>query len=473
MAGVLDRLFDRFEAHTTALLAASAIGVYLLVVVGATTSLLEAGGACSSWPTCNGGLLPSNDPLAIIAWGHRAVGLLVGLLLIVTVGTTWVHSTRRVRTVVTAAAVLYPVQTVFGATMALYGVTQTIAAIHLTVAISIFTGILLGLLWHLETVHPETAGAVGSGSSDTHQPTADGLPPEEGTPDVSALDLGKAYLQLTKPRLWWLLALVAVAAMALAAGPSLSLWNVVATVTGGILAIGASGTYNNLFERERDKQMERTADRPLLNGTIRPWQAWVFAVALTVASIAVFVVFVNVLAAALGFLAILYYSIVYTLVLKPHTDQNIVIGGAVGGFPALIGWAAVTNTVELPAVVLGAIVFLWTPAHFYNLALAYKEDYARADFPMLPIVRSEALTRRHILLYLGATMAAAVTLGMTEPLSWLYAGSISLFGGVFLWAVIRLFQERTDAAAFRTFHAANAYLGVLLAAIVFDALVFP
>lgn len=471
MVGISKRVFGALGQYTTPLLAASAIGVYLMVVVGTTTSLLDAGAACSTWPTCNGGLLPQSDPMAILAWGHRAIGLLVGLVLIATVIAAWSDAGRRVRYVITVAAVLYPIQTLFGATMAIYGVSQAVTLVHLGVAISIFTGILLSLLWQLEA---ETVAPQGIENTGTTNDTGGGPTPQTngGTAQYSGIELVRAYVSLTKPRLWWLLALVAVAAMALAGGPNLSITTVLATVTGGVLAIGASGTYNNILERDRDKYMERTADRPLLNGMIEPWQAMIFGLTLTMASVSVFVVYVNLLAAALGFLAILYYSVVYTLILKPHTDQNIVIGGAVGAFPSLIGWAAVTNSIGLPAVILGAIVFLWTPAHFYNLALAYREDYARADFPMLPISRNEAVTRRHILLYLGATMAAAVTLGTTQSLSWLYAVAITVVGGVFLWAVVTLFRERTDRAALRTFHAANAYLGALLVAIVFDAMVF-
>ena len=465
MPSIIERIGDA-RHRRTALLAGSALGVYLLVVVGATTSVLEAGTACHSWPTCNGRLLPSFEPMAILAWGHRALGLVVGILLVVTLLTVWRHDRMGVRAAVTGAAVLYPVQTLIGAAIAVNGASVAVATIHLTVAVTIFTSLLVGLLWHLEAAEH---GARSTSRTDT---TDAGTPVDPAVSPVdSRLGIAKAYLRLTKPRLWWLLALVAVAAMALAAGPSLSAYNVLATVTGGVLAIAASGTFNNLLERERDRQMERTADRPLLNGTIRPRHAWVYGASLTIASMVVFIAFVNVLAAALGFLAILYYSVVYTLLLKPNTEKNIAIGGAVGGFPALIGWAAVTNTVGLPSLALGAVVVLWTPAHFYNLALAYKEDYSRADFPMLPIVSGEAVTRRHILLYFGATMVGAITLGMADTLSWLYAAVIVVAGVVFLWAIVRLFEERTDAAAFRTFHAANAYLGLLLFAVVVDALV--
>jgi protoheme IX farnesyltransferase len=279
-----------------------------------------------------------------------------------------------------------------------------------------------------------------------------------------------AYLELTKPKLWWLLTFVALAAMALAAGPTLDLGIMLATVVGGVLAIAASGTFNNVLERDRDRWMARTADRPVVRDRVPPRRAAAFGVALATGSVVVFVVFVNALAAALGLLAILFYAVVYTVVLKPNTDQNTVLGGAAGVFPALIGWAAVENAIGVPALVLGAVIFLWTPAHFYNLALVYREDYARAGFPMLPVVRGAAVTRRHTTLYLGGTMLAAIVLGAVTRLDWLYAGTAVAVGVVFLWAVVRQYAERTDRSASRTFMASNVYLGLLLVAVFVDAL---
>ena len=237
-----------------------------------------------------------------------------------------------------------------------------------------------------------------------------------------------------------------------------------------ILAIGASGTFNNVLERDVDRRMARTADRPVASARVPPGRAAAFGLVLAAASVATFVAFVNVLSAALGLLAILSYSVGYTLVLKPNTTQNIVIGGAVGAFPALIGWAAVTDTVGIPAVVLGALVFLWTPAHFYNLALVYREDYARAGFPMLPVVRGAAVTRRHVMLYLGATLLGAVALGATTRLGPLYAAVVTLVGAAFLWAVLRVFRERSPRAAKLAFHASNLFLGSLLLVVLVDTL---
>jgi protoheme IX farnesyltransferase len=267
----------------------------------------------------------------------------------------------------------------------------------------------------------------------------------------------------------WLLCLVAAAAMALAAGPTLDVRTVVLTLLGGVLAIGASGTFNNVLERDVDRKMARTADRPVATHQVPARNAMAFGAALGVASLVAFLS-VNVLAAILGVTAILYYSVVYTLLLKPNTVQNTVVGGFAGSLPALIGWAAVTGEVGLPAMVLAGVIFLWTPAHFYNLALAYKEDYERGGFPMLPVVHGEVVTRKHILLYLGATLVGAAALSAVANLGALYAATTVGLGALFLWAVVRLHRERTERAAFRAFHASNAYLGALLVAIVLDSL---
>jgi len=194
-----------------------------------------------------------------------------------------------------------------------------------------------------------------------------------------------------------------------------------------------------------------------------------FGIGLAALSLAVFWQ-VNPLAAALGLVAILFYSVIYTLVLKPNTVQNTVLGGAAGSLPALIGYAAVTGDIGVPGLALAGVIFVWTPAHFYNLALAYKDDYAAGGFPMMPVVRGETTTRKHILLWLGATLAATGGLIWVTSLGWLTGAATALLGVVFLWAVLRLHSEQSEAAAFRAFHASNAYLGVLLVAIVVDGL---
>lgn len=452
------------------LLAVAATGVYLLVILGATAALSEAAAACGSWPVCRGPLTVDRG----VALGHRLAAALVGVVVGITALVGWrAASSRRVRITVLAAFLLYPAQVAVGAAVVVGGGTGPLSSLHLLLGVAIFASFVVALAWQLEAEtavdHRSTRGVTAG------HPTPSPDPPEDTTTNTASgnrgwADVVLAYARLTKPRLMWLLCLVASAGMALAAGPNLSPWTVTATLGGGVLAIGASGTFNHVLERDVDRRMARTADRPLPADRVPVRNALVFGGVLTIAAVAVFLQ-VNLLAAALGLSAILFYSVIYTLVLKPNTVQNTVLGGAAGALPALIGWVAVTGRIGLPGLALAGVVFLWTPAHFYNLALAYREDYERGGFPMLPVARGEAVARKHVLLYLGATLVAAVVLAAVSTLGWLYATISVVVGAAFLWAVIRLHRERTDRAALRAFHASNAYLGLVLVAVVLDAIV--
>ncbi len=463
-------LAGRHTPGTTGWLAVATLGVYLLVIVGATASLADAAEACSGWPTCTGSL---EEPSVLVAMGHHAmaavVGALVAVAAVVTLRST---ASQRVRVACLLALVLYPLQVGVGAWVAVSGGGMPVPGLHLVTGLGIFATLVAGLAWQLEGETGGTDTPLGVGGVDpaedeaAHSPAT---PLAERPLGVRVKARGFAYFRLMKPRLMWLLSLVAAAAMALAAGSGLTVRTVVFTLGGGVLAIGASGTFNHVLERDRDEKMSRTNDRPVVTHQIPARNAVVFGLALTALSTALFLQ-LNPLAAALGLTAILFYSVVYTLVLKPNTVQNTVLGGAAGSLPALIGWAGVTGRIGVGGLLLAGLIFVWTPAHFYNLALAYKEDYARGGFPMMPVVRGETTTRKHILLWLGATLAAAAALIWVTPLGWLTAVSSTALGAVFLWAVVRLHREQTEAAAFRAFHAANAYLGLVLVAIVVDGL---
>ena len=451
-------------------LTATAVGVYLLVVVGATTSLTDAAAACSTWPTCGAPTDPVSQTDLAVAWGHRIAALLVGGAVATT---AWLAVTRVGRTRVTAAVLgaagIYAVQVGIGAATATQGPTAMVPGLHLTLGVLVFGLVVLALAWHLE---------VTTGGDDQPIDVEPVSQPGEVPAPLSVPEsrraryrlTARAYLEMTKPRLMWLLCLVAAAGMALAAGSALDARTVVATLGGGVLAIGAAGTFNHVLERDVDRRMARTAERPLATDLVPVPNALLFGGMLTVASMGAFLT-VNRLAAALGLAAILFYSVVYTKLLKPHTVQNTVIGGFAGALPALIGWAAVTNEIGVPALVLAGVIFLWTPAHFYNLALAYKEDYARGGFPMLPVVRGETVTRKHILYYLAATLVGTAGLAWVTGLGPLFAATVAVFGAAFLWLSVDLHHRQTTAAAFRAFHASNAFLGALLLAIVVDALV--
>jgi len=458
----------------TRLLSAAVVGVYLLVVVGATAALADAARACGTWPGCS--VAGPFDPALAVAVGHRVAAAVVGLIVVVAAVTAWRAGVdRRVRWALAAAVLLYPVQVLVGGAVAVLGAPALVSGGHLLVGTAIFSALVFALAWHLEAATGTDVGPAGrpEPALDPDDPVEIPGPTSPAYDSVAERVKGTvwAYFQLTKPRLMWLLCLVASAGMALAGGPGLSVGTVVATLGGGVLAIGASGTFNHVFERDVDARMDRTSDRPVATHRVPARNAAVFGLALAALSLVAFLT-VNLLAAVLGLVAILFYSVVYTLLLKPNTVQNTVIGGFAGALPAVIGWAAVTGEVGLPGLVLAGVVFLWTPAHFYNLALAYREDYERGGFPMMPVVRGETETRKQILLYLGATLLGASGLSALTDLGWLYAATTVGLGAVFLVAVVRLHYERDEGAAFRAFHASNAYLGLLLVAVVVDSLAF-
>jgi protoheme IX farnesyltransferase len=461
------------------LLAAAAMAVYLLLLVGATTALTDAASACTAWPACGDGLAPPATAAGYVALGHRLAAVLVGLLVAAVLVIVWRgDEPRRVRAATTASALFYPVQAGLGAVVATTA-GGALRAAHLVVGMVIFGGLVAALTWTLEdrtatgSSTAETAAASAPADAATPDAVADVEPPTLPTdPLARAKVVLFAYFRLTKPRLMWLLCLVASAGMALAGSvtPGLTPRVMLATLAGGVLSIGSAGTLNHVFERDIDRKMQRTSDRPLATDIVTVPKALAFAAVLGVTSVALFAS-VNLLAAVLGLGAIAFYSVVYTLLLKPNTVQNTVIGGAAGALPALIGWVAVTGSVGWGGIALATVIFLWTPAHFYNLALAYKDDYERGGFPMLPVVRGEAVTRKHILWYLGATLVAAGSLATMTALGPVYVLTSALFGGVFLWTVMRLHYEQDEQAAFRAFHASNAYLGALLLAVVVDTLV--
>ncbi|WP_254767648.1 heme o synthase [Salinilacihabitans rarus] len=458
----------------SALLAATALGVYLLLVVGATTSLTDAAAACTTWPTCHAPTDPLSQTELAIAWGHRLAAAVVGLLVVASTAVGVLgDAPRRVRAALVAAFVLYVVQVGVGALTAVDGPGAIAPGLHLALGVVILSAVVVALAWDLEAA----TGTDDEATDPAPEPAPDPLADEEATPRrlpegglARARLTAVAYVRMMKPRLMWLLCLVAAAGMALAAGPDLDAHTIVATLGGGVLAIGASGTFNHVLERDVDRRMSRTADRPLATDLIPARNAVLFGLFLAAASTTVFLS-INALAAGLGLAAILFYSVVYTLVLKPNTVQNTVIGGVAGALPALIGWAAVTNEIGVPALALAGVIFLWTPAHFYNLALAYRDDYARGGFPMMPVVRGETETRKHILYYIAATFVATVALAWLTDLGAVYAVTVVVFGGVFLRYAVSLHFEQTDSAAFRAFHASNAFLGAVLVAILVDALV--
>jgi protoheme IX farnesyltransferase len=316
-----------------------------------------------------------------------------------------------------------------------------------------------------------TASSPDATSSGAHSPAT----PGRRAGRRRAWPVARSLFLLTKPRIIELLLVTTLPAMFLARrglpGPGL----IAVTLIGGALAAGSANTLNCYIDRDIDAVMRRTARRPLAAGgtgaEIRPAEALIFGIALGSASTVMLGLLANWLAAALADTAIVFYVVIYTIVLKRRTAANIVIGGAAGCFPVLVGWAAVTGTVSWWAGVLFAVIFFWTPPHFWALAMKFRDDYAAANVPMLPVVAAPAAVARKIVRYSWAMVA--VTLVLTPYAGWIYGGCAIILGGWFLAEAHRLrarVASGAEPASMRLFHLSITYLTLLFAAIAVAAL---
>jgi protoheme IX farnesyltransferase len=306
------------------------------------------------------------------------------------------------------------------------------------------------------------------------------LPAERAARRRRALSVAKAYVALTKPRIIELLLVTTIPAMVLAAGGAPPVATLLVTVLAGTLAAGSANALNCYLDRDIDAVMRRTGSRPLARHAVSPGSALVFGIALGAVSVAWMWWATNLLAAALTLGAILFYVLVYTLGLKRRTAQNIVWGGAAGCMPVLIGWAAVRDGLAWTPVVLFAVVFLWTPPHFWALAIRFRDDYAKAGVPMLPVVATPLAVARRIVAYTWATVAASLLLWPLAT-SWLYGAGAVVAGAWFLreaHALLRRVKVAGDGGAvdlkavgsLRLFRTSNSYLALLFLAVALDTL---
>ena len=251
------------------------------------------------------------------------------------------------------------------------------------------------------------------------------------TASLSVRDVLKGYLALTKPRIIELLLITTVPTMIVAENGWPRAWLIVATLIGGTLAAGGANAFNMVIDRDIDALMERTKRRPLVTGVMSARSAALFAVALEIVAFVVLAAWVNVLSAWLALSATAFYVVVYTLILKRRSKQNIVIGGAAGAVPVLVGWAAVTNSLGWTPVLLFLVIFLWTPPHFWALAVRYRDDYYAANVPMMPVVASLRRTTLEILIYSVILWALTLLIGSSAHLGWIYAISATVLGAMF------------------------------------------
>ncbi|MGA3221167.1 MAG: heme o synthase [Acidimicrobiales bacterium] len=318
-------------------------------------------------------------------------------------------------------------------------------------------------IWHLSHAWPANLSQVVS--------NAGTLSAGSVRPGPGYLARLAAFVALTKPRIIELLLITTVPTMFVAARGWPSLGLVLATLAGGTLSAGSANAANMYLDRDIDALMRRTARRPLVTGAVSAPAALAFALGLQLAAFATLWLAVNPLSAVLALSAALFYVFVYTALLKRVSSQNIVIGGAAGAVPVLVGWAAVKGSLGWAPFLLFILVVLWTPPHFWALAIRYRDDYANAKVPMMPVVQSIERTTRHILAYCVATVAASAAFGVVAHMYWAYWAVAALAGAGFVGLCVRLMVARTAAVAMKVFHWSITYLSLLFVAMALDVLV--
>lgn len=287
-----------------------------------------------------------------------------------------------------------------------------------------------------------------------------------------------AFVALTKPRIIELLLVTTVPVMFLAERGVPSLGLVAATLVGGVLSAGGANTFNSVYDRDIDRLMHRTSSRPMVTGAVGVREALVFGSVLTVASTVWFALVVNVVSALLSLLAVGLYAVGYTVILKRRTSQNIVWGGLAGCMPTLIGWSAVTGSVGWPAVVLFLVIFFWTPPHYWPLSMAFRDDYATAEVPMLPVQRGPVAVGRQIVAYSWVMVATSLVLVPVAPMGWVYSATAVLAGAVFVVEAHRLLAAARRGVTglalrpMRLFHYSITYVTVLFLAVAVDPLLY-
>lgn len=426
---------------------------FLLLVSGGVVASSGAGPTCSTWPVCNPFQNPGN-PAGWISLLHRLIVALTGIGLFGLLIKAWrsQRSQPAILVAATGAAVLFFAQALLGAKM-VAGMPIYLLGLHEATAVAVWA-VLVVLLF--------ATGVAGRTV-------------EDESADLAAIvdrkGLLKDFLMLTKPVVVLLLLVTTFAGMVIGAQAwppvNLVFW----TMLGGFMAAGGSGAINQYIDRYDDTKMQRTQKRPIPAGRLTPAEGLAFGVAMTLASFYVMVAFVNLLAALLSLAGIIYYVLIYSIFLKKTTVQNIVIGGGAGAIPPLVGWAAATGSLNVPSLFLFAVVFMWTPPHFWALALVRRKDYARAGVPMLPVIRGEKETRWQIFLY----TLELVVLTMLLPLFGL-GGGIYLIGAAFLglWLLAsawKVWKQGGNKLAWKMYRYSSMYLAFIFVVLMIDRLV--
>jgi heme o synthase len=443
----------------------NALLVYILMLFGSYVTGSEAGLACLGWPLCTPAPWAVSNHLANINILHRVFAVFVGLVTLWTV----IAALRRWRVargqaiVGLVGGVLFVCQAIVGGLIVLLKEPAFVAGLHLALATAVW-----GTLVLLAALASNQLRAAPQQQEIEKMEQAEA----EAKKEIGVVRQTIAnYVDLMKPHVTVLLLGVTAAAMAIANQGLPPLILVIPTLLGGAMAAGSANCINCYIDRDIDQVMGRTQRRSLPSGRVEPRQALVFGIILGIGSFIIFIAFVNLLSAVLACSAILFYVFVYTLGLKRTSTQNIVIGGAAGAVPVLVGWAAVTNSLSLPAIWLFAIIFFWTPPHFWALSLLIQKDYEKAGIPMLPVVKGEAETRRQILLYSLIVLAITLVLFAMGTMGYFYLAGAVILGGGLVYLALRLWRDQSKKWARTLFWYSNMYLAAIFAIMVLDRVI--
>jgi protoheme IX farnesyltransferase len=425
--------------------------MFILMLSGMPIMGSQNAQECVGWILCDGKLIP--DTLG--GWQqmvHRFLVVLSSGLMLTLLIKVWKNERSQIvlMNATTAAFVLYVSQALLGSKL-IGDFPEIMQIIHTGTAAGVWVSMIIvvissGLLMHV---------------------------PGDNINNISVRDrwYAKNLLLLTKPVVVALLLVTTFAGMVIGAQSFPSMKIIFWTLLGGFMAAGGSGAINQFIDREDDSKMQRTQKRPIPSGRLTPAEALAFGTAMSIASFYIILTFVNLLAALLALAGIFYYVVIYSIWLKKASTQNIVIGGGAGAIPPLVGWAAATGSINIPAMLLFAVIFLWTPPHFWALALVRRKDYARAGVPMLPVVRGEEETRWQILLYTIGLVILTLCLPFLNLGGEIYlAGALSL--GVWLISVAwRMWKQGGNKLAWKMYRYSSMYLAFLVIVLMVDALV--
>jgi protoheme IX farnesyltransferase len=447
-----DRLL--YQSRFSRMALGALIGLFIILVSGTLVAAGSGTYACSGWPLCNGSLIPTT-PYGWLQMAHRILAGLLAIHLLFMLRYAWrtQRSQRGILSAATLTVVLYFAQILVGALKVSTGFPAYLLGLHVATAAAV---------WAMAVILVILVGLAGRTNKEENQ---------EASKSFNRKQRFLDFLNVTKPIIVVLLLVTTYAGMVVG-GKALPGWQLAFwTMLGGALAAGGSGALNQYIDRETDQRMTRTSRRPIASGRMTPAEGFALGLSMLVISFYILAGFVNLISALLALVGMIYYVGIYSLWLKHATVQNIVIGGGAGAIPPLVGWAAATGQLAFPAFLLFAVIFLWTPPHFWALALIKQKDYARAGVPMLPVVRGERATRNQILIYTLELVALTLLLPLLGLGGGVFLVLAAVLGAALVYSAWKVWKVGGNKVAWGMYRYSSLYLALLFAALVVDALV--